>query len=300
MTDGRNPTVLVLGATGKVGGAVLRALSGRSDITLRATARNQRGHETLGQIADEVVPFDFELTGQYEPALAGVDRVFLLTGYSVDMLHQSKFFIDRAAAAGVSRIVHLGTHAPNDTVFKHHAWHQLIERYIEWHGLGFTHLRPAMFMNNILDYARANRDRPGVLVHYTGEARVAWIDVDDIGAAAATVLSDPEQHDGQTYFLDSEALSMHEVAEVLAQETGQSWRFEHRDAQELLPRLQAAGREPTYASSGITFFEAVARGEAPGVDRLSDALQRLIKRQPTTWRDYARRNREAFLYRDND
>lgn len=35
-------------------------------------------------------------------------------------------------------------------------WHQLIERYIEWSGIGFTHLRPESYMQNILGYQGDN------------------------------------------------------------------------------------------------------------------------------------------------
>ena len=286
---------LVLGATGKVGDAVLRNLNGTENLVIRATARSETAYEALSEVADEIVRFDYDDRETYGPALKEIDRLFLLTGYSVDMLHQSKFLIDMAAEAGVRHIVHLGTHAPDNTAFKHHSWHQLIERYIEWHGFAFTHLRPGMFMVNILDYAKAKKDQGGVLVHHTGDARVAWIDIDDIGLAAASVLRESSVHDGRTYFLDSEAISMAEVAEILQSETGQEWRFEQHDAAELLPRLQAAGREMTYASSGVSFFEAVAAGRAPDIDKTHDTLERLIGRAPTRWKDYAKRNRAEFL-----
>jgi len=295
MSRTSRPRILVLGATGKVGGAVLRHLAGRDDTIVRASYRTEGARNGLQGLAQEFVRFDYNAPESHDAALDGVDRLFLLTGYSVDMLHYSKFLIDRAAGAGVAHVVHLGTHAPDDTAFKHHAWHQLVERYIEWRGLGFTHLRPAMFMVNILDYARANKDRPGVLIHYTGTARVAWVDVDDIGAAAAQVLGAPQEHCGRTYFLDSEAISMSEVAAILQAETGQDWRFEHRDAAELTPRLLAAGREATYASSGVAFFQAVAAGHAPDTDRTHDTLERLIGRAPTGWVDFARRHRAEFL-----
>lgn len=64
-------------------------------------------------------------------ALAGVDRVFLLTGYTVGMLTQSKTLVDAAKKAGVSHIVHVGVFAEWNTTDAHFAWHQMIEKYIE-------------------------------------------------------------------------------------------------------------------------------------------------------------------------
>ena len=57
---------------------------------------------------------------------------------------------------------------------------------------------------------------------------------------------------------------------------------------ELLPRLQATGREMTHASSGVSFFEAVAAGRASDIDKTHDTLERLIGRAPTRWKDYAK------------
>ena len=294
MSNQERPICLIVGATGQVGLSVLRNIAGAPDMIVRAAVRSDKGKSAVSQLADEIVRFDFGDQESYAPALEDVDRLFLLTGYSVDMLHQSKMLIDKAAEAGVRFAVHLGTHAPDHTTFMHHAWHQLVERYIEWRGLRFTHLRPAMFMANILAYARANNDRPGILIHYTGDTPVAWVAVEDIGRAAGNILLNPEPHFGQTYFLDSEALSMMEVADILEVETGQEWRFEHRDASELLPRLRAAGREMTYASSGVAFFDAVAAGRAPDVGKTHPALEWLLGAPPVRWLDYARQNRSEF------
>ena len=67
---------------------------------------------------------------QAQQRLAGVDRVFLLTGYTVAMLTQSKTLVDAAKKAGVRHIVHVGVFAEWDTTDAHFAWHQLIEKYI--------------------------------------------------------------------------------------------------------------------------------------------------------------------------
>jgi NAD(P)H dehydrogenase (quinone) len=79
-------------------------------------------------------------------ALAGVDRVFFLTGYPVATLTQSKTLVDAAKKAGGSHIVHVGVFAEWDTTDAHFARHQMIEKYIEASGIAWTHLHPNMFM----------------------------------------------------------------------------------------------------------------------------------------------------------
>ena len=88
----------------------------------------------------------------YETALQGVQRLFMVTGYTVDMLNQGKNLTDAAKDAGVEYIVHVGTFhqpgRPQSKLIRHYIWHQLIETYIEASGIGWTHLHPNAFMQN--------------------------------------------------------------------------------------------------------------------------------------------------------
>ncbi|MFC7669540.1 NAD(P)H-binding protein [Hymenobacter humi] len=70
------------------------------------------------------VLLDFDREETLAPALAGIDRVLLVTGYTVDMLRQSKAFLDQAHLAGVRHVVHLGACGPDDTTVAHWAWHR--------------------------------------------------------------------------------------------------------------------------------------------------------------------------------
>ncbi|MBR7745231.1 NmrA family NAD(P)-binding protein [Undibacterium sp. BYS107W] len=59
----------------------------------------------------------------FATASANVDRVFLLTGYTSDMLFQSKKLVDAAKEAGVSHIVHLGVFTSGMDLILHFVWH---------------------------------------------------------------------------------------------------------------------------------------------------------------------------------
>ena len=92
------------------------------------------------------VYFDFNDPDSMARKLVGIDRVLMVTGYTVDNLMQGKTFIDEARKAGVSYFVHLGSPGDDDTRVAHYGWEQLVERYLEWSGIGFTHLRPQIYM----------------------------------------------------------------------------------------------------------------------------------------------------------
>jgi uncharacterized protein YbjT (DUF2867 family) len=96
------PVALIIGATGQVGRYIARDLESKpGDVHLRLAVRRADQVERLRTEARDVVFLDLDDPLTFPSALAGADRVFLLTGYSVAMLAQSKTLIDAARKAGV-------------------------------------------------------------------------------------------------------------------------------------------------------------------------------------------------------
>src|SRR5580704_18578000 len=121
--------LLVLGATGQVGKLVAKNLKGRNAYF----SVGSRWESKLGELADQFGAsrfIDLDDPRTFDKALENVAGIFLITGYTVDMLVQSKSLIDAAKRNGVKHIVHLGAfttdHDSYATVF---AWHQMIETY---------------------------------------------------------------------------------------------------------------------------------------------------------------------------
>ncbi len=279
--------ILVTGATGTVGGATLRQLAGlvNTNIEVVAATRSEHGKKALREAGFSPVVFDFDAPETLRPALEGIDALFLVTGYSVDMIAQSKRVLDAAKLAQVRHIVHLGALASEDTPFPHFAWHQIIERAIAGMGFSWTNLRPNFFMDTVWGGFRLRPDR---LVHFVGDQRVSWIASDDIGAVAAEALRDPARHAGRTYNLATEALSFRELAAILTDVTGRSVEYRPRAAADLLPILLKQGMEPTYAASLSEGVVVTERGEMPLSDAVFDDVETVTGRKPVDWRAFAR------------
>ena len=99
--------LLVLGATGQVGKLVAKNLR-RSSAQFSVGTRRK---ENLEELADQFGAssfIDLDDPGTFDEALKNVTGLFLITGYTVDMLVQSKTLIDAARRNGVKHIVHLG------------------------------------------------------------------------------------------------------------------------------------------------------------------------------------------------
>lgn len=288
------PKVLITGATGLVGGKTLEVLRANKDIEIIAAVRSadKAGPFTAKGISTVVLDFDNEDT--HLAALTGIDRLFIVTGYTVDMLRQSKSLVDKAKQAGVKHVVHLGACGRDDTTVAHWAWHQFVERYIEWAGFSCTHLRPEWFMQNMLSYGGQPSIHNGVLVQFIEGARVSWVDVDDLALVAAEALSHPEKHSGQTYRLGYDAATFDEVAAQLTSVIGKPYRYAPTSPDVFLQAMKDAGAEMAYMGCVYDHAKRYAAGTIPGADDTFDNFHAITGKQPTKWAEFIEKNKAQF------
>jgi uncharacterized protein YbjT (DUF2867 family) len=128
--------VLVLGSTGHTGKAVAAELDDASDrVEVVRVSRDPDAVERWRDEGNSAVRLDLDDATTFEAALDGIDRLFVMTGYTVAMTHQTKTITDAAADAGVGHVVHLGIFGNGRSTDPHFAWHELVERYIEGSGV---------------------------------------------------------------------------------------------------------------------------------------------------------------------
>ena len=95
------PTALIIGASGTVGSRLVRELDANDGgISVRLASRRSETVQEWHSSGRDAVVLDLDRPATFAEALAGVDRVFLLTGYTAAMLYQSKTLIDAAQDAG--------------------------------------------------------------------------------------------------------------------------------------------------------------------------------------------------------
>jgi NAD(P)H dehydrogenase (quinone) len=289
------PAVFVFGATGNIGSAVIRELlpdhqAGR--LKLIAAVRRPEaasGLESQG-IETRLIDLDraeMEGLARVVDGMRGANRVFLLTGYHVKMLAQSKAAIDAGKVVGVSHMVHIGANARPDTTTVHPGWHQLVEAYIERSGIGFTHLRPSQFMQTLPMLYGMGGARPGVIENYIA-------DVADIAAVAGAALRDPNAHAGQTYSLATDLASMYEIAAMLSKVTGAPWRYQAREPDVFYEKVTAAGADTIYMGCVRNMFVRTRNGSLPEICEVYDNVRSLTGREPTNLQTFIERNRSAF------
>ena len=213
------PKIMVLGATGQVGGLICEHLKNNDAISLTVTSRKREQLASLSQKYGKAVYLDLDDPRTFTDAMQGIDRLFLVTGYTVDMLVQSKAMVDAAKKAGVRHIVHLGVFSPEfDCYDAHFAWHQLVEAYIKISGIPYTFLHPNCFMQNFTGmYSMAKN---GQVTFYAKGKKVGWIALEDVAEAAAKILVEgPIHHASKDYWFSTDLLNIHEVATIFSQVT---------------------------------------------------------------------------------
>ena len=285
--------ILVMGATGQVGGAVVSELVKDANIEVVAAARDV---DKAGQLGVPVVHLNLDKIETLAPALDGVDSVFMATGYTVDMLRQSKDLVNAAKRAGVKHIVHLGACGDDDTRVAHYGWHQFIERYIEWSGIRFTHLRPEIFMQNLLGYGGESYVKGGGIKHYVGAARLSWVDCEDVAAVAAACLLDPSTHAGRTHRLGYEAKTYYELAEAFTNALEQPFSYEPQPPADFLRNVLAAGAEPAYMKCVFDSYTDLTNGKDIRADEIFDNFHAITGRQPKTIAQFVMKHAASFQY----
>jgi uncharacterized protein YbjT (DUF2867 family) len=289
----RRPVVLVTGATGRIGGELVDLLKQDASIDLRAAVRRPEQAEQFAAQGVRSVHLDLDDYDGFASALEGVDRLFLIAGYTVDMLAQGKNLVDSAKAAGVSHIVHLGTfHQPGRPMARyvgHMIWHQLLESYIEASGVGYTHLRPNVFLQSVLGALDGDTYRGT-----WGDGAVGWVDCADIARVAAQVLCEPEPHAGATYHLSTEAGSEQDIARMLSEELQRPIRCETIAVDDIFSQPKRAGAEPAYArciEQTVTLFRA---GTLTDIADVTDDVYTVTGVKPTGLREFIRRHRDTL------
>ncbi|WP_026630463.1 NmrA family NAD(P)-binding protein [Dyadobacter alkalitolerans] len=295
MENNQQPTVLVLGASGTIGSQVVKDLEGQG-VKVRITSRKQDVVEQLISEGKDCKYLDLDDPRTFALALAGVDRVFLLTGYTVAMLTQSKTLVDAAKKAGVSHIVHVGVFAEWDTTDAHFAWHQMIEKYIEASGIAWTHLHPNMFMEVFTGlYIPKNH----TYTSYWDDRRVGYIASSDIAAVAAkALLEGPQRHGGQHYWLSVESFNGQEIAELLSEVTGVEIKHENKGLEgfvELVETLTSQGAESWYTRANIDFVTQMLDGRMSYMSMVQNDIPYVLGRPAKTLQEFLTEHKDAIL-----
>ena len=211
-------TILVIGATGNVGRPTVAGLLAKG-ASVRALSRSEENLAKLPAGAEGAIG-DLESGAGLEAAMAGVEKVFLITNNGESESARGVAAVEAAKAAGVKHIAFLSVANPSkEPTVPHYLAKLPIEEAIRNSGMDYTFLRPNFFMQTDLSIIPVVKEH-GVYSMPIGNIGNNRIDTRDIADCAVRVLTE-DGHAGADYVLHGpDTISGPQAAEVYASHFG--------------------------------------------------------------------------------
>lgn len=269
-------TILVTGASGNVGGAVLRALA-RSNRTVRAMSRDPKRIPLAGV---EVVRADFNDADSLEAAFDGVEALHLINfdAASGEQLRDPEQVVGLAKAAGVKRV----------TTFRGMP-RGALEEALVYSRLDWTDFFiPVEFMTNTLQWTTSIRIEN--VIRAFGPTRSAMIHEADIGAAIAAALLTGD-HAGKTYTLTGpDALTPRDKVEIISRVMERPITLIELEEDEARAKWRSLGTPEPFIDFLVDWH---VNTPANGYTTTSD-VEQIIGRKPQGFEQWVAENAHLF------
>lgn len=289
--------LLITGANGNVGLETLRELMkspSKAQFEVLAGLRNPaKSTEKWTLLADRPIALDFEDAITFDAALSGVSRVLLVRPPQLaDVNKYFAPFIDAMKRADVQQVVFLSLQGVDSNPVTPH---RKIEKLILKAGLPFTFLQPSFFMQNLTTTHRDEIRLRNELFIPAGNGRTSFIDVRDLAAVAALVLTDETgKFINKSYELTgSEALTYTEIAQILSDVLGRIIIYKNPSILRFIWQKWQHEHQPLgFIMIMVALYTVSKLGKAAG---LTNTTEQLLHRSPLTFRQFAQDFRADWL-----
>jgi uncharacterized protein YbjT (DUF2867 family) len=216
-----NEQILIIGASGQQGGAVMRRLI-KQGKSVRALTRNSQKAEELKKLGAEVVLGDISDKASLEIALKGIKKMFLVTtpyeAGTVAETQQGLNAVDAAREAGVEHLVFSSVgSAHRKTGIPHFESKWKVEQHIRKYHLDATIIRPVFFMENFGSPWFLPAIQKGMLaLPMKPDCKLALVAVENIGELAAKAFLNPDKYIGEEIDLAGDELTLPESLAIIS------------------------------------------------------------------------------------
>lgn len=277
-------SILVTGATGQLGGRIVRELAAKSADVV-AMARNPDKASDLVELGVPVRAGDFDDLESLRSAFAGVQVLTLVTSprHVKQRILQQENVLEAAKDAGVKRIVlaSFATCEPR-SLFHMAPFYLYAESRLRLSGLEWTILRDGMYLDPVVDWIPDLLEM-GRLPYPVKTGRVAYVCRDDLARAFAAACLD-DSHAGKIYSLTGpESLSMNDLAAAISQATGRAIPFDRVTEEEFVEICRMGDEPDEMIGILVSMYRAVDQGE---FEEVTDDIQSLTGQPPMSALEY--------------
>lgn len=295
----QTPDLLVTGASGHLGKAVLKHLVETLNVPAARIVATSRRPEGLGDWAARGVTVrkaDYDDPAGLAAAFAGVDRLLLISTDALDevgkRLRQHKAAIAAAASAGVKHVVYTSLPDAETSLVSFAPDHAGTEAAIKAGGFeGYTLLRNTWYAENVL-HSLPNALATGTWYTAAGNGGTSYIARDDLALAAAIALASDYAGKRTLGLYGSKPYTVDQVAELARKATGKPLQVVQVPVEGLVQGIIGAGLPEPVARVFASFDAAAAAGNLAGSP---DEFKALTGRDPQPFEDWFAKNAAPAL-----
>lgn len=281
--------VIITGATGNVGREVMHALSRLNhNLNIYAGVRDvSDARIKLNSHNIQFLKFDFADLVTYETALSGCDILFLLRPPQLSKVEKYfKPLIETCVDKGLKHIIFLSVQGVEKSkIIPHHK----IEKLIVDSKISYTFLRPAYFMQNFTTTLRADLVNKRLIYLPAGKVKFTLIDICDIGAVAAHILTDISGHKNRSYELTSkEKFTFGDIAEILSFNLDVPVHFK---SPSLLGFFFTKREEKVRTALIFVMIMLHYFPRFQDEPEMTEWVEKILHRQPTTFQQFVKQNK---------
>jgi NAD(P)H dehydrogenase (quinone) len=283
-------SILVTGATGPLGGAVVKALLTKTDAAnISILARSEEKAADLKAQGVKVNIGDYTDYASLVAAFKGVDRVYFVSGNDIpNRIPQHENVINAAKEAGVKHVLYTSTARKNETysspIFFLEEAHFETENKLKASGLKYTILQHSLYADVIPVFAGDHLLQSNTLAFPAAEGKTTFALREELGEAGANLLLDNSgKYENKSIALTgATGVTWGEVAAAISEITGQQIAYVSPAQDDYIAALNKAGVPEIYVQMLSGFGEAIKQGE---FDEVSPELEHILGRKPAPFTD---------------
>ena len=288
-------TILVTGATGTVGGEVVRQLAS-TDTKVNIKAAGHSLQELEKNIEDDRIKstqIDFNSPETLRDALKSTDKVFLLTPFQSDMLQYSSNMLEEIKnARDIKHIVKLSVMGaefePGGRL------HLQAEKMIVGSGIPYTFLRPNAFMQNFVNFYSHIIKEKGILSVPAKDGKVSFVDARDIAAVAVQVLigNNDGKYNSKTYDITGpEAISYNDAVNILSEQVGRKISYVDVSKDDAIKAMKDIDLDEWLIDIILEGYNNLRKGYFSPV---TTVVEEITGRKPISFNEFAKEHAEVF------
>ena len=291
-------TVFVLGCSGSIGSATVRALSRKYSDTFNILAGTRDiASEKVASLRSlpgvTILHADMNNKEALRDLLTGVTSLFIVTPTNGFRLAIGAAEV--AKASGVRHILTVSvlTVELTDTIYGKQ--YGELESSVKHLQIPYTFIRLPPFVDNYWAYKRPIQQNSSFSTPGDPTKPLSAVVVEDAGKAAAAIMAEPEKHYGKTYKLISNRHTLNELAATFSQALGKNVKYERISYNDCRRRLVEVAGFSEEDADGILEIYRLTDEECPMVDDPEMSyFKQITGEKPTSLKEWVNEVAPAF------